>query len=73
MAEFGIFTDEGCIEAEFATTGEAEERAEAYRADGEECSVQEMCPDHRDDEQPKNGCEGCALDGVDTDENDEDV
>lgn len=61
MTEYGIFTDEGCIEAEFATAGEAEQRAEEYRADGEECTVQEMCPDHRDDEQPRIGCEGCTA------------
>ncbi|MGY5634207.1 hypothetical protein ACW7N6_38345 [Streptomyces sp. UC1A3] len=71
MSEYGIFTDEGCIEAQFTTAGEAEERAEEYRADGEECTVQEMCLDHRDDEQPKNGCEDCAAEVEPVDDEDD--
>lgn len=56
--EFGIFNDDGCIEAGFATATEAEEAVELnYR--GEDVEVLEMCPDH--DGQPYDHCAECAT------------
>ncbi|WNI17684.1 hypothetical protein [Actinacidiphila sp. ITFR-21] len=65
--EYGIFTPEGCIEASMWSPEEAERRAGEYRAEAvaedveETYTVHEMCEDHRDAEQPKNGCEECAM------------
>ena len=71
-AEYGIFSETagGCIYAPCYSTEEADrERERLIAEDGEESddlTVFELCPDH--EEQPKNGCEGCALDGEDTGE-----
>ncbi|MFJ2882460.1 hypothetical protein [Streptomyces sp. NPDC087272] len=67
MTECGVFNDEGCIyvadSREEAEAEAAKERAadDGYYADL--ISVHEMCPDHRDEEQPKDGCEECATGG----------
>lgn len=64
-AEYGIFTEEGCIEAEYYDKDSAEAQADLYRAEaeveetGEVFEVKEMCPDHRDAEFPRGECEEC--------------
>ncbi|MGW7708275.1 hypothetical protein [Streptomyces sp. NPDC054771] len=74
MTECGVFNDEGCIyvadSREEAEAEAAKERAadDGYYADL--ISVHEMCPDHRDEEQPKDGCEECATGGGDEDDED---
>lgn len=56
--EFGIFTDEGCIECGFDTRDSAEAVAETtYRQNQVPCVVKEMCPDH--EEQARETCETC--------------
>lgn len=63
--EFGIFTDEGCIEAGFFSRDAAEAvRLERYA--GEVAAVHEICPDH--EEQPRDACEDCDSDDEDGDE-----
>ncbi|MGI5404185.1 hypothetical protein ACQEVG_32985 [Streptomyces sp. CA-135486] len=74
MTEYGVFNDEGCIYvADTRDEAEAEAAKERAADDGYHAdliSVHEMCPDHRDDEQPKDGCEECAAE---VDEEDEDA
>jgi hypothetical protein len=67
MAEYGIFEDGICIEAEFhgaAGQTAAQAHAASLVADNPEMDgayeVLEICPDH--DEQPRHTCEDCASD-----------
>ncbi|MFC8583173.1 hypothetical protein ACFUGD_01145 [Streptomyces sp. NPDC057217] len=72
MTEYGVFNDEGCVFIA-DTKDEAEAQADVYRAEdngywADLYSVYEMCPDHREEEQPKDGCEECAsAENVDED------
>jgi hypothetical protein len=63
MTEYGVFNDEGCIYvADTRDEADAEAAKERAADDGyyaDLISVHEMCPDHRDEEQPKDGCEEC--------------
>jgi Ni2+-binding GTPase involved in maturation of urease and hydrogenase len=67
--EYGIFTEEGCIEADFYDHADAEAAAELYRAQAEEeeveetYTVKEMCADHRDAEMPRGECDECDEEG----------
>lgn len=73
MTEYGLFTDEGCLEAQMYSAEEAEARRQEYIAEGEhldDVTVQEMCPDHEG--QPRGGCEECLADEPDDDGSDED-
>lgn len=54
--EYGIFTDEGCLENGFHSIAEAQ-KAEADRYAEEDSYVAEVCPDHP--EQPRESCEDC--------------
>lgn len=68
-AEYGVFNDEGCTDV-FDTREEAEARADQYKAEDDGyyadlISVHEMCPYHRDGEQPKDGCEDCIAELAD--------
>lgn len=67
MTEYGVFNDEGCIEAGFWTFAAADAVALRYRQtwdntnenDGDpNAQALEICPDH--EEQPLDGCEECA-------------
>lgn len=66
MPEFGVFSESagGCIFAPCYSRDEAEQsRAWIILQDGEDpadLDVLELCPEH--EEQPKDGCEGCADD-----------
>jgi len=55
-SEWGIFNDEGCIEAGFYSQYGADEAALIYRND-EAVTVAKICPDH--EEQPADTCEEC--------------
>lgn len=66
--EYGVFNDEGCLEAGMWSVAEAEQRAAEYRADDEgdeDAKAHELCPEHDGrngdgtEPQPKNGCELC--------------
>jgi hypothetical protein len=78
VTEFGVFNDEGCIYvADTREEAEAEAAKERATDDGyyaDLISVHEMCPDHRDEEQPKDGCEECNAEddeaGDDADDED---
>lgn len=74
MAEYGIFNDEGCLERQFSSMKAAERAAADCRDSDDELYARaaEMCPDHADDEQPRDGCELCEIDGVEDDETDGD-
>ena len=68
MAEYGIFTDEGCIEAGFIT----QEAAEAHRVaeyPKEDAHVGRMCDDH--EEQEAETCEECATEEEEESEEEE--
>ena len=56
MTEYGIFTDEGCIESGFYTREEAEAARDARYKD-EDCHVAEVCPEHPDCE--RENCSEC--------------
>lgn len=67
--EYGVFNDEGCLDAGMWSQAEADERAGEYRAEGEDdAKAHELCPSHDGrtgdgtDPEPKNGCERCAED-----------
>ncbi|KAF4408640.1 hypothetical protein [Streptomyces lycii] len=65
MTEYGVFSDEGCVFVS-DSADEAASKAEEYRAaDGgyyaDLISVDEMCQEHRDDEQPRRTCEACSA------------
>lgn len=68
-AEYGVFSESagGCVYAPCHSPEEAEqERARMVAEDGEDAddlTVQELCPDHA--EQPRHGCEECAADNDD--------
>lgn len=73
MARYAIFNDEGCIDREFGSVEDAQDRAAEFRdlakddEDGGDPSAYaaEECPDH--DEQPKDSCEDCEADDGDED------
>ena len=66
--EFGIFNDEGCIEADFFSR-EGAEQAMADRYSEDDAHVAEVCPDHRDQE--RDHCEHCQAEAS-QEEDDED-
>lgn len=58
MTEYGLFNDEGCVEAGFYSLDEAHEaRDERYSED--ELVVMQMCPEH--EEQSYFACEDCLA------------
>jgi hypothetical protein len=61
MSEYGVFNDEGCLARQFHTQEAADGEALGYRSSGDEpdAYAAEMCPDHADEEQPRDGCELC--------------
>jgi hypothetical protein len=49
MTEYGLFSDEGCFEAQMYSMAEAETRRAEYIRDGEDpedVTIKEMCPNH---------------------------
>lgn len=63
MTEYGLFNDEGCLEAQMYSPEEAEARRQEYIAEGEhpdDVTAKEICPDHEG--QPKDSCEECFAD-----------
>ncbi|MGW6602876.1 hypothetical protein [Streptomyces sp. NPDC055036] len=74
MTEYGVFNDEGCIYVADTREGAVVEATREREADdgyyADLISVHQMCPDHRDEEQPKDGCEECTPeDAADESEN----
>jgi hypothetical protein len=70
MAEYGIWTIDGggFTERDLHSPEDTEARlaeiirdSEDPQTDREDLRVEELCPEHADDEQPKNGCETCAT------------
>ena len=59
MIEYGIFNDEGCLERQFYTFDAARSAAVTRYGGEDEVTVEALCHDHADDEQPANGCELC--------------
>jgi hypothetical protein len=58
--EYGIFGDEGCVEAQLYSKKQAEASLSLYRIEadgGEEFHYAEICPEH--EEQEKDYCEEC--------------
>ncbi len=66
MIEYGIFNDEGLVEGQFYSEGEALEARVTRHSDDLWAEVHEVCPDH--EEQPRDGCEECAIDGAEDDD-----
>ncbi|MFE5853156.1 hypothetical protein ACFQ61_08040 [Streptomyces sp. NPDC056500] len=66
-SEYGVFTEEGCIEASLWSHANAEAVAELYREQAAEDDVEEtytvheMCEEHRDAERPKGECDECEA------------
>lgn len=56
MTEFGLFNDEGCVEAGFYSEAEAR----AAIDDEDELTAREICPEH--EEQARDTCEDCFAD-----------
>ena len=57
MSEYGIFSDEGCLESGFFSEEEAWARATSQYGDEPNLTVEEICPDH--EEQARFSCELC--------------
>jgi hypothetical protein len=70
--EFGVFNDEGCIEREFYTRESADVAALRFLNAGDiHAYAAEMCPDHADEEQPRDTCEHCEEELADDDTDDD--
>lgn len=69
MTEYGIFNDEGCVEAQFYSREEAEAAiADRYTDEtDDDLEIHEVCPDH--EEQRRDVCEECFTE--ESDDNDE--
>lgn len=64
MTEFGLFSDEGCVEAQMYSHAQAKARLVELVAEDEdngELGIYEICPDH--EEQARDTCEECSQDG----------
>lgn len=65
MTEWGVFSDEGCVEAGLWSQQEAEEAASSHRANGDDTArAARICPDH--EEQEEGNCDECLA--VESDE-----
>jgi hypothetical protein len=70
VIEYGLFNDEGCMEAGFWSM-EAANAAIIDRYDSEdELTAREVCPDH--EEQPRDTCDECLPSDDDDDDDDDD-
>lgn len=58
--EYGIFSDEGCVESSFYSVEEALVAVADRYTDEDDLTIEEMCSDHEG--QPRNGCECCSED-----------
>lgn len=58
MREWGLFNDEGCVEAGFYSEGQAVIARDTHYDEEDGLTVREVCPDH--EEQPLIGCEECG-------------
>lgn len=73
MDEYGIFSDEGCVERGLYSRTAAGQALSRYDADErEELHVGELCHDHADDEEEADGCQQCAAEDDDEDQDVED-
>ncbi|WP_280430018.1 hypothetical protein [Nocardia brasiliensis] len=66
MIEYGIFSDEGCVEARLYSREEAEQARKDLIAgdwDASELDICEMCSEH--DEQRADECQACAEEEID--------
>ena len=55
--EFGLFSDEGCVAAQFYSAAEAEQAIETDYSPEDGLEVKAVCPWHK--EQPAESCEEC--------------
>lgn len=60
MDEYGLFNDEGCVERQFYSLGEAYAALHEYYSTEDDLTVRLLCPGH--EEQPADGCEECEGD-----------
>jgi predicted RNA-binding Zn-ribbon protein involved in translation (DUF1610 family) len=61
--EYGIWNDEGCIEAQLWTEGEAQAALAHWYTEGERhLSVHQVCSDH--EEQAADSCEECEQEEI---------
>lgn len=56
MAEYGLFSDEGCVESEFFSMDDARQALTDY-SEEDRLEALEICGDH--EEQPRVSCEKC--------------
>lgn len=76
MREFGIWSDAagGFIDYGYATVESAQPAVEDFIAAGEDADdlkVLEICQEHRDEEQPAQGCEFCNAEPDDEEDEDD--
>jgi hypothetical protein len=57
MDEYGLFNDEGCVEAGIWSMSEAQQRLADYNP-GDDLHISIICPEHS--EQEKDTCEECS-------------
>lgn len=72
LTEYGLFNDEGCLDAQMYSAEEAERRRQKYIDGGEhpdDVVVKEMCPDHEGE--AKDDCEECFTELADDSEDEE--
>lgn len=68
--EYGVFSEEGCLERQFYSYEAANHAAVGYRDDGDtDAHAAEMCPDH--EEQPREGCDVCESEGDEPEDEDD--
>jgi hypothetical protein len=59
--EYGLFSDEGCVEAGFTSWIHAHLFLQCY-SEEDDLEVLEICPDHEG--QPKDFCEECGREEI---------
>ena len=67
--EFGLFNDEGCVEAGFYSVEEAAKASAECYSEEDELMIEEICPDHP--EHAKHSCELCNAEEEEEEEEEE--
>ena len=69
MPEYGLFSDEGCVEDGFYSMSSALTAIMERYSFEDELEVEEICPDH--EQQPYGGCEECQQEEDEENEKEE--
>lgn len=67
-AEYGLFNDEGLVERGHYSKAAAQAAIDDDYDPEDELTVQELCPEHEDEEQARDTCEWCFAEDDDEEE-----